>query len=91
MVRYGAPDSEWIRALGPRLVKFDFKGFSMAKFKAKENPWVPIGEGDENWPDVLKALDDIGYHGWGTAEVAGGGEKELRDVSERMDRIFQLK
>jgi hexulose-6-phosphate isomerase len=84
MVKYGAPDAEWIRALGPRLVKFDFKGYSKTK------GWVPIGEGDEDWPSVLKALDAIGYRGWATAEVKGGGEKELRDVAERMNRVLQL-
>jgi hexulose-6-phosphate isomerase len=92
MVRYGVPDSEWIHALGPRLVKFDFKGFSLEKFKTDpKKAWVPIGEGDENWPETVKALDAIGYHGWATAEVAGGGEKELKDVNERMDRVLELK
>ena len=82
MVKYGVPDSEWIRALCPRLVKFDFKGYSKSK------GWVPIGEGDENWPEILNALDEINYHGWATAEVKGGGEKELRDVKARMDRVL---
>jgi len=32
MLRYGVPSQDWIRALGAkRLVKFDFKAFSMAK------------------------------------------------------------
>jgi hexulose-6-phosphate isomerase len=84
MIKYGVPDAEWIRALGPRLVKFDFKGYSKAK------GWVPIGEGDEDWPAVLKALDEIGYRGWATAEVKGGGETELRDVAERMNRVLGL-
>ena len=82
MVKYGVPPADWIRALGPRMVKFDFKGYSKSK------GWVPIGEGDENWPEILKALDEIGYHGWATAEVKGGGEKELRDVAERMNRVL---
>jgi L-ribulose-5-phosphate 3-epimerase len=84
MVKYGRPSAEWIRILGKRMLKFDFKGYSRAK------GWVPIGEGDEGWPDVLKALDEVGYHGWATAEVAGGGEKELRDVAERMNRVLGL-
>jgi hexulose-6-phosphate isomerase len=84
MVKFGVPDSQWVRALGPRLLKFDFKGYSKTK------GWVPIGEGDEDWPEVLKALDEIGYHGWATAEVSGGGEKELRDVAERMNKVLGL-
>jgi hexulose-6-phosphate isomerase len=91
MVKYGVPPADWIRALGPRMVKFDFKGFSLEKFKTDpKKAWVPIGEGDENWPEVLKALDEINYHGWATAEVSGGGEKELRDVNERMNRVLGL-
>jgi hexulose-6-phosphate isomerase len=90
MVRYGVPSSEWVRKLGKRMLKFDFKGFSKAKFEKKESPWVGIGEGDEDWPEILKALAEIGYDGWATAEVAGGGEKELRDVAERMNKILGL-
>ncbi len=90
MVKYGVKPGDWIRKLGKRMVKFDFKGFSKAKYDAKQNPWVPIGEGDEDWPDVLAALGEIGYDGWATAEVAGGGEVELRDVAARMNRILQL-
>jgi L-ribulose-5-phosphate 3-epimerase len=82
MLKYGVKSGDWIRKLGKRMLKFDFKGYSMAK------QWVPIGDGDEDWPDVLKALDEVGYRGWATAEVAGGGEKELKDVADRMNRIF---
>lgn len=84
MVKYGVPPAEWIRALGERMLKFDFKGYSHQK------KWVPIGEGDENWPDVLAALAEIGYDGWATAEVKGGGRQELADVSARMDRVLGL-
>jgi hexulose-6-phosphate isomerase len=28
-------------------------------------------EGDNDWPAVMKAVDDIGYHGWTIAEQAG--------------------
>jgi len=82
MVKYGVPPAEWIRALGKRMLKFDFKGYSKTK------KWVPIGEGDEDWPAILKALADVGYNGWATAEVDGGGEKELREVMDRMTRIL---
>jgi hexulose-6-phosphate isomerase len=90
MIRYGVKPSEWIRKLGKRMLKFDFKGFSMQKFREKQNPWVPIGEGSEDWPAILEALAEIGYNGWATAEVSGGGEKELRDVAERMNRVLGL-
>jgi L-ribulose-5-phosphate 3-epimerase len=84
MLKYGVPAATWIRKLGKRMLKFDFKGYSHTK------QWVSIGEGDEDWPEVLKALDEVEYHGWATAEVAGGGEKELRDVADRMNRVLEL-
>ena len=56
------------------MLKFDFKGYS----KAKECD-VKIGEGDEDWPEVLKALAEIGYDGWATAEV----ERRRREVPAR--------
>lgn len=84
MVKYGVPPAQWIRTLGKRMLKFDFKGYSNTK------KWVNIGEGDENWPDILKALDEIGYHGWATAEVAGGGPEQLKEVAERMNRVLGL-
>ena len=84
MLKYGVPASTWIRALGKRMLKFDFKGYS------HKNKWVPIGEGDEDWPEVLKALDDVGYHGWATSEVTGGGEPELREIAQRMNRVLGL-
>ena len=84
MLKYGVPPATWIRKLGKRMLKFDFKGYS------HKNKWVAIGEGDEDWPEVLKALDEIGYDGWATSEVAGGGEKELREIAQRMNRVLGL-
>lgn len=82
MLKYGVSSADWIRQLGPRMLKFDFKGYS------HKNKWVAIGEGDENWPEVLKALSDVGYNGWATAEVGGGGREVLTDVYQRMQRVL---
>jgi L-ribulose-5-phosphate 3-epimerase len=94
MIKYGVPSAEWVRKLGKRMLKFDFKAYSKARAKEKNNEWegfrVGVGEGDEDWPAVLKACAEVGYAGWATAETSGGGEKELRDLSERMDRILGL-
>ena len=84
MLKYGVSSADWIRKLGKRLVKFDFKGYS------HKNSWCKIGEGDEDWPEVLRALGDIGYDGWATSEVSGGGEKELADITARMKTVLGL-
>ena len=94
MIKYGVPSAEWIRKLGKRMLKFDFKAYSKAKAKAEGNEGagfrVEIGEGDEDWPEVLKALAEIGYNGWATAEVGGGGEEHLKKISAQMDKVLGL-
>lgn len=93
VVRFGWPD-QWIRILGPRIVKLDVKEYSRKKQK-DEGLWkgfqVEINEGDCDWPAVRKALQEIGYtQGWATAEVKGGDRKRLQEISERMDRALAL-
>jgi L-ribulose-5-phosphate 3-epimerase len=89
LVAYGWPE-QWIRILGPRVMKVDVKEYSREKLD-KEGRWagfdVGLLEGDCDWPAVMKALDEIGYQGWLTAEIDGGDRAWLTDVAERMDRI----
>jgi hexulose-6-phosphate isomerase len=80
--KYGQP-GEWIRQLGRRCVKLDVKGFSRAA-----NDWADITEGDLPWQDVRKALADIGFAGWATAEVGGGNVARLTKVREQMQKAF---
>lgn len=90
IVNYGWPE-QWIRILGHRILKTDIKEFSRDK-RDKEGLWqgfkVKLGEGDVDWPAVRKALNEIGYSGWGAAEVPGGDRERLREISERMDTIL---
>lgn len=71
---------EWIRAFGRRCVKLDIKGFSRAK-----NEFTDIGAGDLPWDEVRAALADIGFAGWATAEVGGGGVERLTEVHRQME------
>jgi hexulose-6-phosphate isomerase len=92
IVRYGWPE-QWIRTLGKRILKLDIKEYSR---KIADDEGTRKGfqaellEGDCDWPAVMTALRDIGYEGWGSAEVRGGGPDRLREIGERMDRIFSL-
>lgn len=79
-----APSQNWIRTLGSRIVKLDVKGWGAASGFGK------IGDGDIQWAEVRAALAEIGFTGWATAEVAGGGEARLADISARMDRVLDL-
>jgi hexulose-6-phosphate isomerase len=85
VIRYGTPQ-EWIPVLGKRIVKLHIKEFSKVKGFG-----VRFFEGDNDWPAILKALDEVGYEGWGISEQPREQSKApaaLRDLSERMDRIF---
>lgn len=82
--KYGSA-GDWIRALGRRIVKLDVKGFSRAT-----NEFTKIDGGDIDWPDVSRALLEIGYTGWAAAEVDGGDEAALREISNQMTRVFGL-
>ena len=91
VVTFGWPE-QWIRTLGKRIQKLHIKEFSREKAN-KEGLWkgfdVPFLKGDNNWPAVMKALDEIGYAGWGIAEQPGADSAVgLKKLSEDMDRIF---
>ena len=92
VVNYGWPE-QWIRILGKRILKLHIKEYSRAR-RDKEGLWkgfeVKLGDGDCDWPAVVKALGEIGYNGWATAEVPGGDRTVLQDISARMDKCLGL-
>ena len=88
--RYGKM-GDWIRTLGHRVVKLDLKGYNLAKAKSEKNDrkgFCEITEGDIDWADVRKALKEINFHGWSTAEVKGGDTERLRKVCDDMKRAL---
>ena len=78
------PSENWIRTLGHRIVKLDVKDWGDTEGFCK------IGDGDINWPEVRRALDDIQYSGWCTAEVESGGAEVLKDIHRRMTEVLDL-
>jgi L-ribulose-5-phosphate 3-epimerase len=81
---FGFPQ-DWIRTLGKRIKKIHLKDF-----KLEGRKWVNLGEGDVNWAEVRKALDDIGYKGYVTAELPAGDEQYLRDLASRINRLLNI-
>jgi hexulose-6-phosphate isomerase len=84
-IRYG-PAETWIPALGKHILKLHIKEYSRVKGFG-----VRLLEGDDNWPAIMKALDEVGYEGWGISEQPGdqsASAEELKDLSGRMGRVF---
>jgi hexulose-6-phosphate isomerase len=84
VVIFGYPQ-DWIRTLGKRIVKLHIKDF---KFENDVAKWTPLREGAINWPEVYKALREIGYTGSATVELEGGDAAYLREVNRRFDLIL---
>jgi L-ribulose-5-phosphate 3-epimerase len=94
-IRNGWPE-QWIEILGHRIHKLHIKEYSRKKLN-DEGMWkgfeVEYLEGDNDWPAVMKALDEVGYKGWGTAEPAYSPKgvdvpTRLAQVSGFLDKIF---
>ncbi len=84
-IRY-SPAETWIPVLGKHILKLHIKEYSRVKGFG-----VRFFEGDDNWPAIMKALDKVEYQGWGISEQPGSqsaSAEELKDLSERMDRVF---
>ncbi len=90
ILRYGWPE-HWIKTLNNRIMKLHVKEFSrkiMNDEGLRKGFQVNLLEGDNNWPEVMKAVTEINYKGgWIIAEVSGGDRTRLKDISERMDKI----
>jgi L-ribulose-5-phosphate 3-epimerase len=84
MVFYGYPQ-DWIRTLGPRIVKLHIKDF---RFKDGRTEWVALREGDIDWKAVHRALADVGYKGTATLELASGDLAYLKEANRRFEMIL---
>jgi hexulose-6-phosphate isomerase len=85
VVEFGYPE-EWIGELGKRILKVHIKEY------AKKNRFdYRLGEGREiDWVAVRRALSDVGYSGWISAEVPYGNLEEMKDVVRRMTELLEL-
>jgi L-ribulose-5-phosphate 3-epimerase len=82
VMAFGWPQ-DWILTLGRRIRRVHLKDF-----KRGPRQFVNLRDGDVNWPEVRRALEKVGYSGYLTAELSGGGREYLADLSARMDKII---
>jgi len=87
IIRYGDP-IEWIKALGKRITRIHIKEYSRDRAMRTGDVWAgfkaPLLEGANNWPGIMKALDEVGYTGPLITEQGGS----LEDLSKALDRII---
>lgn len=86
---YGYPE-QWLRVLGKRVVGIHFKDFRKAVGTIEG--FVDLLEGDVNWPEVMKAIHEIGYDGPLPAEMIPGYKYHplvrVANASRAMDAIL---
>ena len=97
VIATGWPE-QWIQILGQRIQKVHIKEFSRKKMNEeglRKGFAVEYLEGDNDWPAVMKAFDEIGYNGWCIVEPACGPcqeklspEEFLKKVSADLDEIL---
>lgn len=91
VVRYGWPE-QWIRILGPRVLKLDIKEFDrdiMMNEGLRKGFTNELGQGSVDWKAVMDAVNEIGYTGqWGSAEVRGGDLERLKAIKSAMDAVL---
>jgi hexulose-6-phosphate isomerase len=90
---YGDP-AVWIRTLGKRVIRVHIKEYSLDIAK-KQDKWKGFGvkllEGSNQWPEIMKALDDVGYQSWFITEMPGDQTRDLASLKEfsgRLDKIL---
>jgi hexulose-6-phosphate isomerase len=86
VVFYGYPQ-DWIRTLGPRIVRVHLKDFTVKRGEGRFD-FTNIGDGDIDWVEVRRAFGEIGYSGYMTTEIDGGDKAYLTDVAARVDRFL---
>jgi L-ribulose-5-phosphate 3-epimerase len=86
---FGYPE-QWLRILGKRVVGIHFKDFRRGVGTAEG--FVDLLEGDVNWPEVMKAIEEIGYEGPVAAEMIPlykhYPEIRVQNASRAMDAIL---
>ena len=85
IVHTHAKDGRMIHYHDPELIYDFFAGEESVKL-AMEDCFIelPLGEGDVDWPNYIKALKDIGYDGYLTIEREVGADP-AKDIAMAVD------
>ena len=90
---YCSYPEDWVRILGNRIKKVHFKDYR--RQAGGLHGFVDLLAGDVNYPEVVKALGEIGYDGWVSAEMIPGYKHHtdaiIYNTSYAMDRILGRK
>lgn len=80
----GYPE-QWVRILKHRITRVHFKDFKRSVGTLEG--FCPLLEGDVDYPEVIKAFQEVGYDGPVTAEFFNV-EDQLPAISKAMDQIL---
>ena len=85
---------QWVKVLGKRINRIHVKEFDTKKMKEEglyKGFDCDLTEGTNNWPAIMKALDEAGYSGWAISEQRGGiNPNGLKKLTTAMDKIFAM-
>ncbi len=90
---YCSYPEDWIRILGDRIKKIHFKDYRVEA--GGLHGFVDLLAGDVNYPEVVNALNEIGYTDWVSAEMIPGykhySDTIIYNTSNAMDKILRRK
>ena len=90
VVLFGYPE-QWVAILGDRIQEVHLKDFRTSVGTIEG--FVDLLEGDVNWPAVMRALSDVGYDGFLTAEVfphTYAPDVVIERTSQAIDRMLAM-
>lgn len=90
-VLYSGYPEQWIRILGNRIKKVHFKDYRRSV--GTLSGFVDLLAGDVNYPEVMKAFEEIGYDGYAFGEMIPNYTHHTNQIvfntSNSMDRILK--
>jgi len=90
-VKYGIPPETWIRTLGKSVMELHIKEYRLNP-DGQSGVWTNLRENGINWPEVRKALDEVGFEGYATIEESGAKPNlPLEEQAKRCDLILEGK